>query len=150
MTFPEEVFVTKLAWSPDGTEIAFDAAPQLSFQGDNYYLIGDSTRSELGVVRSDGTSQRRLAGPPASSPSWAVSPVLTPPGKPSVQMTRHGNDLTFNLGNLTVGRPVEIEATADFQQWTVAQRFQASAAQQLVRLPFSSTAGESFFRVILR
>ena len=62
-------WVTKVAWSPDKAQIAFDLAPQAVLSG-RYSQLGDVTQSQIHVVNASGTNPRLLAAGPAAYPSW--------------------------------------------------------------------------------
>lgn len=150
LAFPDGTYVSKLCWSPDGTEIAFDAAPQLQAQTGDFYQLGDLSRSEIGAVRADGSSQRRIAGPPAAFPTWTVEPPSLPIGNPSVGIARAGQELVLQVGNLAAGRQIVVETSADLRAWNPAREVTATGTTQEIRLPITTTAKREFIRVRTR
>ena len=111
------LWVTKVAWSPDGSQLAFDLAPQAAINGWNS-LSGDFTRSEIYIVNADGTNPRRLVQGPAALPSWAAADGATPPPQPVLRATRNGNSVEIQIDQLVPGRWIDIEGTPDLLNWS--------------------------------
>ena len=144
------LWVTKLAWSPDDTEIAFDVAPRLIVNGLELQA-GDALRSEIHVVRVDDRSLRLLAPAPAAFPSW--SPLNSDPTAaktPEVRATLAGKQIDLELGNLVIGRQIEVESTVDLVRWTSAQSFPAPAAAHKISITPSPQSPAQFFRIRMR
>jgi len=60
----------KVAWSPDGSQIAFDLSPQLILNG-WYSLLGDSGLSRpFTLLMPTGTKPASVGGGAAAYPSW--------------------------------------------------------------------------------
>jgi hypothetical protein len=147
LSFGKGLWLTKLAWSPDDAEIAFDIAPRLVVDGLELQL-GDTRRSEIHIVRVNDRSVRRLAPAPAAFPSWSPlesGPAIIKP--PEFRATRTGNLIDLELWNLVVGRQVEVETTADLVRWTSLQSFAASAATHKISIAPSPQVRAAFYRV---
>ena len=89
LRLPEGLWVTKVAWSPDGSKIAFDVAPQLVLNN-LYSPLGDVTQSHISVVNADGTDPHQLVAAPASFPSWGPAPPSGPVQPPPVATLQNG------------------------------------------------------------
>jgi hypothetical protein len=132
LVFGNNLWVTKLAWSPDDTEIAFDVAPRLVLNGLELQM-GDDARSEIHAVRVSDGSVRRIAAAPAAYPSWSpIGASVEPPRPPAFQATRVGDQIRMDLSNLVNGRQVHVESTTDLLQWSALETFQASGATHTV------------------
>ena len=143
----EGLWVSQLAWAPDGSEIAFDLAPQTVLPNGWNSLSGDPTRSEIYVVRADGANPRRVAGP-AAFPTWSpLSFGVEPVPPPVVGIRREGRDLELTVDNLVAGRGFEVESTIDLQNWVRELARTASGPQESVRLTPNSETLPIFFRV---
>lgn len=150
VSFGNDLWITKVAWSPDGTELAFDIAPRLVVNGLELQL-GDLARSEIHIVRVSDASIRLLAPAPAAYPSWSPLSTAPPPVKgPEMRATRAGNQIDLQISNLVIGQQLDIETTTDLVRWTTSQTITASAATRSISLPLSGQGGGQFFRVRLR
>ena len=143
----EGLWITQLAWAPDGSEIAFDLAPQSVVNGFNSQS-GDAARAEINVVGANGANPRLLVGAPASFPTWSPFGFTTGPTPvPTVRIRIQGQDLVFELGNLVPGRIIAIERTTDLQNW--AQEFTQVVTSPQQSLLVSPPTGNStgFYRI---
>ena len=141
------LWVTKLSWSPDGAQIAFDVAPQLVLNGFNS-LLGDVTRSSIGVVNADGTNPHALVAAPSSYPSWAPG-SLTPPSRPSVRFRRTGNTFELAVDNLVPGTPFVVEGATTLGNWGSLGNFVAGGTTHLVTITPNANAPVAYYRVRL-
>lgn len=143
----EGLWVTHLAWSPDGTEIALDLAPQV-IQSGWPALIGDATRSEIHVVRADGTNPHPLIAAPASHPAWAPGRLVTggPPVEARLERVPGGGFELRAVGG-QAGETLRVETSDDLVKWTRVNEFQQTAAG--VQVPLTDTPGVTtrFFRL---
>ena len=143
----EGLWPTRLSWAPDGSEIAFDLAPQAVLNGRNS-PSGDASRSEIYAVRADGADPRRVVAGPASFPSWAPGTVNTgPPPTPVVQVRREGQNLVITVDNLAPGRVFEAEGAMDLRSWTRQFSQTASGSRQIVVVPLNAADRAGFYRV---
>jgi hypothetical protein len=149
LSFGNNLWVTKLAWSPDDSEIAFDVAPRLVINGLELQA-GDLTRSEIHIAQVNNASVRLLARAPASHPSWSpLNSAPEPPGKPGFRVMRTGNELELELTDLVAGRQVEIESTTDLVRWTSTRSFAAPGVTHKISMAPSAGVKSEFFRVRL-
>ena len=146
VAFGNNLWITKLAWSPDDTEIAFDIAPRQVINGLELQL-GDFAQSEIYVVRVSDVAIRFLVAAPAAYPSW--SPLSFETG-PKMRVMRAGNQINLQFSDLVIGREYEIEATTNLVHWTAIQTNSALTATQNVSIPLSGAAQARFFRARLR
>lgn len=142
------LWITQLAWSPDGSEIAFDLAPQAVINGWNS-LLGDVTRSEIDLVGADGTHPRNLVPPPAAFPSWTVGGGGNPPPRPDVRATRTGKTVEVRIDRLVPGRQVDILGTTDLRNWAVVYGFVASAGTETITVTPTAGSPMGFYRVVV-
>lgn len=136
------LWVTRVAWSPDGSQIAFDLAPQLVLNGWNS-LLGDVTRSEIDVVNADGTQPRLLAAAPAAFPTWAPGP----PSRPTASVVRRGNGLEMRIDPLVPGRAFQVEGTTDLRNWTSLLNSTATDRAQTITITPDPRSPAAFYRV---
>jgi Tol biopolymer transport system component len=95
LALPQGVYVTRVSWSRDGTQLVFDAGTQVINGNIPAPLVVEATDA-LYIVNTNGTGQRLLRAAPASCPVW--SPTGT----------------TFcNLPGVVVGGGVPGSATID-------------------------------------
>lgn len=143
LSFGPGKWVTRLSWSPDDTEIAFDLAPQLIVNGLRLQM-GDIMSSEIKIVRVSDKAVRLLVPAPAATPSW--SPLNSVPLGPRMRMTRAGNQFDLDLMNLVSGRQILVESTTNLVGWTTSQSFVATGATHRVTI-LSSPSRATFFRI---
>ncbi|MBE0539978.1 MAG: PD40 domain-containing protein [Verrucomicrobia bacterium] len=134
----EGLWVTKIAWSPEGSQIAFDLSPQQVLNGWNS-LSGDATQSAIYVVNENGTNPHLLAAAPAAYPTWAASQSAARPG---LQIRRDGNGLELRIDQLTPGRGFVVERSIALPTWTPLATLVATNSTQL--LTITPNAGERF------
>lgn len=143
LVLAEGLWVTQLCWAPDGSEIAFDLAPQLVLNGIRAAL-GDATRSQIHAVAPDGSNPRLVIAGPASFPAWAPGAVQPPlPLTLAVQLIP-GPDGRMRLrvtGDPAPG-PVQVQTSADLVNWSDAGVL--SAGMEWI---ITSTQEVKFFRV---
>jgi hypothetical protein len=145
----EGLWVTRIAWSPDGTEIVFDLAPQLVLNGLNA-LLGDVTRSAVYLVNADGTNPRLLAAAPAAYPTWSPQGAVTPP-PPRLRIARDGAArLQLHQTELTPGREVDLESSPDSMTWTRVRRDIATTTELVLTIEPSTDDAQRFFRLVTR
>ena len=147
LSFGNGLWVTKLAWSPDDTEIAFDLAPQLIVGGLKLQLA-DVLNSEIRIVRVNDLAVRLLAPAPAAFPSWSPlnsDPVGIP--TPEIRVSRAGNQINLQLSNLVIGRQIYVESTTNLMHWTASPSFPATAATHTVPITPSPQTRAAFFRI---
>ncbi|MBI3414164.1 MAG: PD40 domain-containing protein [Verrucomicrobia bacterium] len=136
------LWITKIAWSPGGSQIALDLAPQAVLNGLNS-LLGDVTRSEIHVVNADGSDAHRLIAAPAAFPTWA--PGSLP--RPVIRAIRNGNTLELEMDQLVPGRQIQIEGTTDLQTWNVVSTVTASATSQTIPIALIDQNRLAFYRI---
>ena len=143
------LWVTKVAWSPDGSQIAFDLAPQVVLNGVNS-LLGDVTRSEVYIMNVDGANPRRLAQTPASFPTWAPGAAIgggDPPPRPVIRAVRIGDLFEMDVDQLVPGRLIRIEGTIDLLSWGTVFDLTALATSQTISLRPIDPSRMGFYRV---
>lgn len=62
-------YITDLDWSPDGTQLVFDAGQQASSSG-FYSQVAAAETDELYIINVDGTGLHKLLGVPNGQPAW--------------------------------------------------------------------------------
>jgi hypothetical protein len=144
----EGLWITKLSWSPSGSQIAFDLAPQVVINGWNS-LLGDVTRSEIDVVDADGSNPRNLVPAPAAYPSWTVGGSSVPPPSPTLRTARNGKDVEVGIDRLVPGRRVEVQGTTDLKTWAVVFAFVASGESETVTLRPTAGGSIGLYRVVV-
>jgi len=150
LSFGPGAWLTKLAWSPDDTEIAFDLAPQLVVNGLKLQM-GDALQSEIGIVRLSDQSVRLLAAAPASFPTW--SPLSSTPETiqlPDVRISRTGNRVDLELSKLVIGRPYDVQSSTNLVQWATPQTFTATTATRTVSITTLPQTTKEFYRIRAR
>jgi hypothetical protein len=150
LRFGPGVWLTKLAWSPDDTEIAYDAAPQLVVDGLKLQMA-DVLRSEIQVVKVSDQSFRLLAPAPASFPTW--SPLTSNPTAlpdPEIRISRAGNQFNLSLSSLVIGRQYDVESSTNLAQWTTPQSFTATAATRTILITPAPQTRAAFYRLKMR
>lgn len=73
LVLPQGVYVTRVSWSPDGTQLVFDAGTQMVGSGFPIPYV-EPASDALYIVSTNGTGQRLLHAASASCPVWS------PPG----------------------------------------------------------------------
>jgi hypothetical protein len=147
IAFGNNYWITKVAWSPDGTEIAFDIAPRLILNGLELQL-GDTAQSAIYIVRASDAVFRPLVAAPAAHPTWSpLGFTAVPAALLGVRATRAGNLIELELSGLEIGRLFDIEITTDLEDWTLDRTITAATATQTVSFPLSPTVPARFFRV---
>ncbi len=144
VSFANQLWITKLAWSPDDTEIAFDLAPRLVLNGLELQM-GDPSLSEIHIARVSDAAIRLLVSAPAAYPSWSPADSVSAPAR--MHATRTGNQIDLELTNLANGQQVDLETTSDLVRWTQAQTITASGAAAKLSVPLSGANRSEFFRV---
>lgn len=138
---------SKLAWAPDGSQIAFDISPQLVLSGIPVPM-GDVTRSEIHVMGSDGSQPRRLITAPASYPSWAPAPVLPPSVPLALELTPLTNgSLRLRAQGGQQGRSIRFETSRNLKEWTVIHQ-QDQAAEGIQFQWQTPDQAPRFFRLV--
>ena len=75
-SFQPGLYITRVDWSPDGTQLVFDAGPQAFNNGFPLsYAVPDT--DAIFVINPDGSGLAQLLVAPAGQPSWA--PLLAAP-----------------------------------------------------------------------
>ncbi len=144
--FVEGLWVTKVAWSPDSSRIAFDLAPQQVLNGWNS-LSGDPTQSSIHVVNADGSNPRQLVAAPAAYPSWGAG--VTVQVRPTVRLRPNGNQFLLDVSPLTVGTSFVVEGTTALGSWAVLNTFTASGTSETITITPNPQASFAAYRVRL-
>jgi len=144
----EGLWITRVAWSPDGTEIAFDLAPQLFSQGAPL-LSGDITRSEIHMVRADGFDPRRLVAAPAAYPTWSPLGVVAPSIRPSLSFRQEGNEFLLQIADISVGVAFVVEGTRNLREggWESLGTFTAEGNTHFIRIRPDPNSPYAYYRV---
>ncbi len=142
----EGLWVTRVAWSPDGSELAFDIAPQLFSQGAPL-LGGDVNRSEIHVVGADGGNPRRLVSAPSAYPTWAPAALISPPNRPRLQLRREGSRLQMQIDQLVVGGAFDVQGSTDLSRWESLGTFSAAGATDFITITPNPNAPFAAYRV---
>lgn len=135
-------WVTKVAWSPDGSQLAFDVSPQVVLNG-WYSLLGDVTLSTIHVVNTNGTNPRQLMTGAGAYPSWGSAA----PTRPTLQISPNGNGLRIRVDGLTVGQPFRVERSTDLRNWGTLLNTQATGSSQFVDITPNPQPPFAFYRV---
>jgi len=138
------LWITKVAWSPNGSQIAFDVSPQLVLNGLNS-LLGDVTQSAIHLVNTDGTNPLLLIPGPAAYPAWSPGP----PSRPTLQITRNGDDLQIRVDGLTPGQAFRVEGSTLLPNWGTLLNTSASSSSQLINITPNPQASFAFYRVVV-
>lgn len=141
-------WITRVAWSPDGTEIAFDLAPQHFSQGAPL-LSGDLTRSEIHVVRADGSSPRRLVPAPAAYPTWSPLGEFAAPIPPTAAFRRDGSRFELRVDELNPGASFVVEGTTSLAgaAWEALGTFTAGGPTHFITITPNTNAASAYYRV---
>ncbi|MFO1500879.1 MAG: hypothetical protein U1G07_21240 [Verrucomicrobiota bacterium] len=143
----EGLWVSKVAWSPDATQIAFDLAPQQVLNGWNS-LLGDPSRSSINIVNADGSNPRLLVSSPAAYPAWA--PGGAPITPPRLTFRRDGARFQLQIDGLAAGSPFEVEGAVRFGNWASLGTFTAAGTSHLITITPDANAAFAVYRVRLR
>ncbi|CAN5574817.1 hypothetical protein BH20VER3_BH20VER3_03900 [soil metagenome] len=76
ISFQAGLYVTRVDWSPDGTQLIFDLGPQAFDSGYPLSYAAPETNAVY-VVNVDGTGFRQFLAPPSGQAAWA--PLLAAP-----------------------------------------------------------------------
>lgn len=142
LAFADGAWVTKVAWSPDGSQIAFDLSPQLFLNG-WYSLLGDVTQSTIHVVNTNGTSPHQLMAGIGAYPSWGPAAAA----RPTLQISRNGNGLRIRVDGLTTGQPFRVEGSTDLRNWGTLLNTQATGSSQFIDITPNPQSPFAFYRV---
>lgn len=143
----EGLWVSKLAWSPTGSQIAFDLAPQVVLNGWNS-LLGDVTRSTIVVVNEDGSNPATLVAAPASYPSWGLGPPV-PLARPTLQFRRSGDTFELRVQDLVPGAAFNVEGATTLSNWESLGTFTAGGTTHLITITPDPNAKAAIYRVRL-
>ncbi len=146
-SFGNQLWVTKLAWAPDDTAIAFDIAPRLVLNGLELQM-GDPARSEIYIMRLSDHATRLLAASPAAFPTW--SPLNTDKPKAPQLRISWGNSVDLEISNVEAGSELDLESSSNLTQWTFNQTFTASGSSQKIAINPSPAIRAHFFRIRVR
>ena len=141
------LWVSRVTWSPDGSQIAFDTAPQVVLNGWNS-LLGDVTRSSISVVNADGTNPRGLVAAPASYPSWAPSLSVVAP-TPIVSITRDGPNFTLRIDQLVPGTPFSVDGATRLNDWGSLGTFTAAGVTHFITITPDASTSFALYRIRL-
>jgi hypothetical protein len=143
-SFQNQLWVTKLAWAPDDSAIAFDIAPRLVVNGLELQM-GDAARSEIRVMRLSDHATTLVIPAPAQFPTW--SPLANASVQAPQMKISHGNKIQFELTSLSPGSKFDLETSTDLNQWSVHQSFTATTNSQNVAIDPLAQTKARFFRV---
>jgi len=144
-------WVTKVSWSPDGTKLAFDLAPQAVVSNWNSQT-GVVQQSEIHVVNSDGSNPHRVLAAPAAFPAWAPGSLsVTPVTLPKMQITRasNGTDLLLQIDGLASGASAILEGSANLKDWVNPTTITGTGSRLTYSVTPSSTFPVGYYRVRL-
>ncbi len=150
LSFGPGIWITKLAWSPDNTEIAFDPAPQLVVNGLKLQMA-DVLNSQIHIVKVSDQSLRVLAAAPAAFPT--CSPLTANPAPiqlPDVRISRTGNRVDLDLSKLEIGRQFDVESSLNLIQWTRVETFTATTTTRTVSITPPDLIKREFYRIATR
>ncbi len=140
----EGLWITKLAWSPNGTQIVFDLAPQQVLNGWNS-MLGDVTRSTLNVVNADGSNPHSLVSTPGAYPTWAPGP----PTPPTVQARRDGSKLLLQIAPLEPGTSFNVEGSTNLRTWDSLGTFTPNDTTHFITITPNPNAPFAAYRIRL-
>ncbi len=148
LQFAEGVWATKVVWSPNGTQLAFDISPQVILAG-YPALTGDVTVSEIHVVNADGSNPHRVIGAPASHPSWAPG-SLPGAGTPFQLQMERGNDGGLRLRAIggNPGDTVQVFSSDDLLNWTPFSEIKQTADGVGLDFPMVPGVSSRFYRIL--
>jgi hypothetical protein len=146
--FADGVWVTRVTWAPDASELAFDLSPQLFSQG-TPLLAGDVTRSEIHLVRTDGTNPRRLVSAPAAYPTWSSMQAVTPAVRPAIRFRPDGDKFELRIEQLSPGGAFIVEGTTSLSNsnWESLGSFTAGGSTHFITITPNPNARFAFYRV---
>lgn len=142
LAFADGSWVTKVAWSPDGSQIAFDLSPQLVLNG-WYSLLGDVTQSTIHVVNANGTNPHQLMAGAGAYPSWGSAA----PQRPTLQISRKGNGLQIRVDGLTADQPFRVEGSTDLRNWGALLNTLATNGSHFISIAPNAQSLFGFYRV---
>ena len=146
LNLADGAWVTKVAWSPDGAQIAFDLSPQLVLNN-QYSLLGDVTQSQIYVVNANGTNPHQLVAGAGAYPSWGIELALPP--RPTLQISRNGNGLRIRVDGLTPGQPFRVEGATSLNGWGTFLNTQATSSSQLIDITPDPQTPFAFYRIAI-
>ncbi len=146
LALADGLWITKVAWSPDGSQIAFDLSPQLVLNGLNS-LVGDVTRSTIHLVNADVAPNPFMLIPaPAAYPALKAP---GPPARPTLQITRNGGDgLQIRVDGLTPGQAFRVEGSTQLPNFGTLLNTSATSSSQLINITPNPQAPFAFYRVV--
>jgi hypothetical protein len=144
LSLADGAWITKVAWSPDGSQIAFDLSPQLILNG-WYSLLGDVTQSQIHVVDANGANPHQLMAGAAAYPSWGAAG----PARPTLQISRNGNGLRIRVDGLTVGQAFRVEGSTSLPNWGTLLNTQATGSSQLIDITPNPQSPFAFYRLAI-
>jgi hypothetical protein len=148
-TLNDGFWITKVTWSPDGTQIAFDVSPQLLLNG-QYSLLGDVTQSQISVVNATPANPNPhplFAGIGAAYPSWGIE--LAPLNRPTLQISRNGSGLRIRMDDLPAGQPFRLEGSTDMPNWGTLLNTRSTGDGHLIDVTPNPQAPFAFYRVVV-
>lgn len=145
LALADGTWITKVAWSPDGSKIAFDLAPQAVLNGWNS-LLGDVAQSAVHIVNADGSNPHLLVNG-AAYPTWGAS-APAPVTRPTLQFSRNGAAFQIRVDGLTTGQAFRVEGSTNLLNWGNLLDTQATSPSQLINITPNSQAPSAFYRVI--
>lgn len=142
------MWVTKVAWSPDGSQIVLDLAPQLVLNG-LYSQLGNVSQSQLHMVNADGSNPHLMFAGPAAYPSWGPE-LSAPPIRPVLQISRNGSGLQLRVDGLSAGQPFRLDGTTNLQGgWGPLLSTQSTGPGHLINITPDPQARSAFYRVVV-
>ena len=144
-----------LAWSADGSQLAFSIAPQIQ-SGGIFSAAGDASRAEIFTTAAFGgdTGVNQIPGVNAGFlPNLpAVSPVVTPP--PSVDLSNvpinltpsSNGGFTLQVDGLDSGASYVVESSTTLPNFVNPQTFSGQDLMNGLSIP-STQGGSRFFRI---
>lgn len=151
LALSEGLWVNRVSWSPDGSRLVFDLAPQLVLNG-RFVPSGDVSRSQLFMVNVDGSNPRLFHSGPAAYPSWGpdFSTPQPPAAAPVLQISRIANGVRIRVDGVPAGRALRLEGTTNFQaEWQSLLATASSGDGHLIDVTTDPGTAAAFYRVVV-
>jgi hypothetical protein len=145
--FNTGVYITHLGWSPDGTQLVFDAGPQAVGPLNFPYLVAIPASDALYTINTNGTGLKQLRAAPATWPAWSSGLPVSAPPRLALGPAPSGKQLIISWPTANGGWVLESSA-----QLGALANWQAVTTQQVVTngqqtLTLGASTGTMFFRL---
>jgi hypothetical protein len=147
LQFEPNSYLTRISWSPDGTQLVFDRAER-PFTNGIPLNFADVRTSEIFLINADGTGLQRLRPPPAAHPSWNPVVGFTTPPPIQLQFAGFQKDGSFRISfSGPLGGQYAVETSSDLSEWRQIGFVTATASGLNFEDSAAHTRPRAFYRV---